>query len=121
MDKIVLHANNRAAGKKPNAGKSRCAERPERRGSLRHRFERYIFCATEFLFFQGELKDYSRGGLFVKTTKALPVGTIVTLALPYLDDKDNKCKGQVIRKTPEGIGIEFFADPAERATRLELL
>ncbi|HHP7235387.1 MAG TPA: PilZ domain-containing protein [Desulfobacterales bacterium] len=103
------------------AGKKECGGRKERRRSLRQPFERYIFCATEALFFQGELKDYSRGGLFIKTNKPLPVGTIVTLALPYLEDKKNKCKGQVIRKTPEGIGIEFFSDPAKRATRMELL
>jgi len=121
MGKIINRKRFNSNTAKSNCGKIERFDRQERRRSPRHRFERYIFCATRLLFFQGEMRDYNLTGLFVRTNKPLPVGTVVTLALPYVEDKNNKCKGQVIRKTPEGVGIEFFGDPAERVTRLDLL
>jgi len=120
MSKIAFRKRRQSNADNAAADKIVPICKHERRRSPRHRYERYIFCATRHLFFQGELKDYNLGGLFVKTAKPLPVGTIVTLALPYVADKNNRCKGQVIRRTSEGIGIEFFSDPAERTTRYDL-
>lgn len=119
MVKIIFRGHSASAQKKTTPCTVESKDQPERRRNPRHEYNRYIFCATDSLFFQGELLDYSRSGVFIKTNKPLPVGTIVTLALPYLEDKNNKCKGQVIRKTPEGVGVELFLDPAEKVTRLD--
>jgi Tfp pilus assembly protein PilZ len=93
----------------------------DRRNDSRSIYSRYIFYATRQHFFEGELKNYSRGGVFIKTPKILPVGTVVVMSLPYLEDRNNKCKGQVVRCTPEGIGIEFFKDPKDKISRKDLL
>jgi hypothetical protein len=36
------------------------------------------------------------------------VGEIITIALPYLNGKNTKCRGQVIWRNREGFGIELF-------------
>jgi len=38
------------------------------------------------------------------------VGEIITMALPFLSGKKVKCKGQIMRCTHEGFGIELFRD-----------
>ena len=57
---------------------------------------------------KGRLKDYSRSGLFINSKARLSVGDIITLALPFLKEKKVKCKGQIMRRTKEGFGIELF-------------
>ena len=41
-----------------------------------------IFFTTKSGFFEGELTNYNRHGLFIKTQEGLTVGEIITVALP---------------------------------------
>ena len=69
-----------------------------------------IFFVSKNGFNEGRLKDYSRSGLFIITKARLSVGEIITIALPFLNGKKVKCKGQILRCTKEGFGIELFAN-----------
>ncbi len=67
-----------------------------------------IFFTAKNGLYEGRLKNYSRSGLFIETTACLSVGEIITIALPHLNGKNIKCKGQIIRRNREGYGIELF-------------
>ena len=70
----------------------------------------HIFFVAKNGFNEGSLKDFSRSGLFINSKARLSVGEIITMALPFLNGKKDKCKGQIMRSTYEGFGIEFFRD-----------
>ncbi len=67
-----------------------------------------IFFTSKNGFYEGRLKNFSRYGLFIETTACLPVGEIITIALPHVDGKNIKCKGQIMWHNKEGCGIELF-------------
>ena len=69
-----------------------------------------IFFVAKNGFNEGKLKDFSRSGLFVNSKARLCVGDIITMALPFLKGNKVKCKGQIMRRTKEGFGIELFRD-----------
>jgi len=79
---------------------------------INHRkpYSGHIFFVTQNGFNEGRLKDFSRSGLFINSKTLLSVGDIITLALPFLKGKKVKCRGQVMRRTEEGFGIELFRD-----------
>ena len=66
-----------------------------------------LFAATNG-FNEGRLKNFSRSGLFINTKARLFVGEIITIVLPFLKNKEFKCRGQILRRTKEGFGIELF-------------
>jgi hypothetical protein len=70
----------------------------------------HIFFVARNGFNEGTLKDVSRSGLFINSKARLPTGEIITMALPFLYGKNDKCKGQIMRSTRDGFGIEFFRD-----------
>ena len=96
-------------------------EKSERRKDPRHRFSRYIFYATDNSFHEGKLRDYSRSGLFIESGSPLAVGEIITVALPYTEDINDKRKGQVVRQNDAGFGVEFFKDPSDKVIRADIL
>ena len=57
---------------------------------------------------EGSLKNFSRYGLYIATKAGLSVGDIITIALPHLNGKNIKCKGQIMWRNGEGCGIELF-------------
>ena len=67
-----------------------------------------IFFTSKNGFYEGRLNNFSRYGLFIETTACLSEEEIITIALPHLDGKDLKCKGQVMWRNKEGCGIELF-------------
>ena len=67
-----------------------------------------IFFVGKNGFNEGWLKDFSRSGLFIYTKSRLSAGEIITIALPFLNGKKVKCRGQILRCTKEGFGIELF-------------
>ena len=68
----------------------------------------HIFFVAKNGFNEGRLKDFSRSGLFINSKAHLFVGDIITMALPFLKGNKVKCKGQIMRRTKEGFGIELF-------------
>jgi len=75
---------------------------------LRKSYPSHIFFFAKSGFAEGRLKNYSRSGLFIESTVSVSVGEIITIALPYLNGKNTKCRGQVIWRNREGFGIELF-------------
>ena len=80
----------------------------ERRKVNRKSYSGNIFFTTKNGFCEGSLKDYSRHGLFIAASVSLSIGQIITVALPYLETKADKCKGQIMWCNKEGFGIELF-------------
>ena len=68
----------------------------------------HIFYVAKNGFNEGRLKDFSHYGLFIITKVRLPVGEVIAIALPYLKNKNIKVRGQILRRTKEGFGIELF-------------
>ena len=69
-----------------------------------------IFFVAKNGFNEGSLKDFSRSGLFIITKARLSVGEIITIAIPFVENKQVKCKGQIMRCAKEGFGIELFGN-----------
>jgi len=80
----------------------------EKRCNPRKPYSGHIFFSTKNGFHEGQLKNYSRNGLFIETTACLSVGEIITIALPYLENKLNKFKAQIIWRNHKGFGVELF-------------
>ena len=92
----------------------------DRRREIRYQYSRYVLYATKNRLYQGELRDYSLSGLFIMTNDKLPVGEIITVALPYSTNRNDKRKGQIVRSDIDGFGVEFFSNPEERIMRKDL-
>jgi len=82
----------------------------DKRINQRRPYSGEIFFVGKNGFNEGWLKDYSKSGLFIITKARLPLGEIITIALPFLNGKKVKCKGQILRCTKEGFGIELFGN-----------
>jgi hypothetical protein len=80
----------------------------ERRIEKRHACSEEIFFATQNQLYAGQLKDYGRNGLFIKTKKILPVGEIITVIDPHPDRGNKKREGQISWRNGEGFGVELL-------------
>lgn len=84
------------------------ADRVERRHHPRKPYSGRILFATKDRLFEGKLVNFSRYGLFIKTTEPLDVEEVLTIALPYSDARQSKYKGQIVWRNDDGIGVELF-------------
>ena len=71
-----------------------------------------IFFSTKDGFFEGDLENYSENGLYIRTSRLLPPGSVITIALPY-SDGHVKRQGQVMRADKNGFGVELFKEDSE--------
>ena len=61
---------------------------------------------TEFI------KNISCGGVFIETSESFSAGEHITLTFsPPNRNKPLRITGRVVRRTPEGIGVEFTTPP----------
>ena len=79
----------------------------ENRIDKRIPYSGHIFFSTNSGVFEGELKNYSTHGLFIKTDKYLAPGEIITVALPYVEGKQIKYQGHILWRNSEGYGVEL--------------
>ena len=63
--------------------------------------------------------NYSTHGLFIKTDEDLTLGEFITVALPYVEDKQIKFQGQILWRNSEGYGVELVRKRS--VTDLQLL
>jgi hypothetical protein len=77
-----------------------------------------IFIVAKDGFKEGRLKDYSKSGLFIITKTRLSIGEIITVAIPYANDKLIKCQGKIIRKDKDGFGIELIRKRSKANLRI---
>lgn len=80
----------------------------DKRINQRKVYSGHILFVAKNGFNEGRLMNFSRSGLFINSKARLSVGEIITMALPFLKGKKVKCKGQIMRRTKEGFGIELF-------------
>ena len=80
----------------------------ERRRENRYRYGGPVFFATCNSFHAGELLNYSNSGLFIKSEALLPVGELITVAVPYLVTNNHKRKAVVIWSEKDAIGVQFI-------------
>ena len=79
----------------------------ELRKEPRKHFIGSIFYATEQQLYEGEVKNYSASGVFVKTRGKFFVGQALNMALPYSKEKNSKRLGKVAWQNTEGIGVKL--------------
>ncbi|MBW2250005.1 MAG: PilZ domain-containing protein [Deltaproteobacteria bacterium] len=79
----------------------------ELRKEQRKPFKGTIFYVSDQQLYEGEVKNYSASGIFVKTSGRFNVGQTLNLALPYSKEQDSKRLGSVIWQNTEGIGVEL--------------
>ena len=80
----------------------------EKRIAPRKPYSGNIFFTSEDGLNEGRLKNFSRFGLFIETKAWLSVGDIITIAMPHLNSKSIKCKGQIMWRNRQGCGVELF-------------
>ena len=86
----------------------------ERRIEKRHACSEEIFFATQSRLYEGQLKDYGRNGIFIKTKEVLSVGEMITVVDPHPDGGNKKRKGQILWRNKEGFGVELYRHRNER-------
>ena len=102
--------------------KSNKEKNSEKRDNPRIEYAGHIFFITKQGFHEGDLTNYSKHGLFIRTSNILPVGSVITIGLPYLDGHVKR-QGQVVRAHKNGFGIELFreeSDPFQKVTLREM-
>ena len=79
----------------------------EKRTATRIPYSGHIFFTTKSGLYEGEIKNYSKNGLFIKTQEDLTLGDFITVALPYVEGKQIKFQAQILWRNTEGYGIEL--------------
>jgi hypothetical protein len=82
----------------------------EKRKAPRQKYSGHILFSTKDGLCEGDLENYSRYGLFIKTQKSLPVGEIVTFAIPYSKNVNYKRKGIIVWRNGKGFGVNLLEE-----------
>ena len=90
----------------------------ERRIEKRHTCSEPIFFATQKRLYEGQLKDYSRNGLFIRTKEALTVGEMITVVDPHPEGENLKRRGQILWRNTDGFGVELYRRRNETKNRV---
>jgi len=90
----------------------------DQRVDERRPYSGQIFIVAKDGFNEGRLKDYSRSGLFIITKTRLSIGEIITVAIPYTNDKLIKCRGRIVRKDKDGFGMELIRKRSKANLRI---
>ena len=93
----------------------------EKRKDNRYPFSRYVLYVTEKGLNQGDLVDYSYGGVYIRTRRIPNLGSTLIVAPPYSKDQNEKRKGMVVRTDDKGFAVEFFKDPETILFRTDLM
>ena len=80
----------------------------ERRKEARIPYSGCILFTADRRFYEAVLKDFSRHGLFIRTPEPFPIGQIITVALPYSENKNDKRKARIVWCNHEGFGVKFI-------------
>ena len=80
----------------------------ERRKHTRELFLTTVDYDVKGQSFKGFIQDISAYGVFIQTARKFKVGQEITVKLPLPNNKKFfKCKGKIIRITPDGIGMRL--------------
>jgi hypothetical protein len=89
-------------------------KRAEKRNSGRKYTKISVDYSVKDKFYSDSLENVSAKGAFIRTTRPIEVGDATTMVanIPGME-KNVKMKGKVVRRTKEGIGVEFFEEHKE--------
>jgi hypothetical protein len=90
----------------------------DRRIEKRHACSEEIFFATVKRLYEGQLKNYGRNGLFIKSKEIFSIGEIITVVDPHPDGENIKRKGQILWKNEEGFGVELYRNRNNRKNKV---
>ena len=82
----------------------------EKRTARRQKYSGHILFLTNEGLCEGQLENFCRYGLFIKTRKPLPVGKVVTFAIPYSKNINHKQKGVVVWCNEKGFGVNLLEE-----------
>ena len=90
----------------------------EKRGGKRNTDRRYFKVTVDYSvkdkFYSDTLENISPGGAFIRTTRPIQIGDSTTMvaSIPGMDG-NIKMEGKIIRRSEEGVGVEFFEEHKE--------
>jgi len=101
-------------------------EKETSKGARNHHRKPFIMVVDYVMqdrMYKDFIQDISAGGLFIETSQPFSVGQNVTLAFPLPNHQEHiKITGEVVRATPQGIGVKFkMADEDQEAMVKTLL
>ena len=80
----------------------------ELRKHPRRPFSKPVYFSADNRYFQGLIRDISRGGLFIQTADSVSLGNEIHLVIPNTKfDKDVMIKGKVVRLSAKGVAVKF--------------
>ncbi len=90
------------------------AKRDEKRNSDRKYIKVSVDYSVKDKFYNDTLENISPGGAFIRTTRPIKVGDSTTMVASIPSMKKNvKMKGKIVRRTEDGIGVEFYEEHKE--------
>lgn len=82
----------------------------EKRKAPRQKYSGHILFVAKEGIGEGKLENFSRYGLFIRTRKPLPIGEIVTFAIPYSKDINYKRSGVIVWCNEKGFGVNLLEE-----------
>ena len=85
-------------------------EKEASKGAREHHRKSFVMVVDYVMqdrMYKDFIQDISAGGLFIETSQPFSVGQDVTLTFPLPDHQEHiKITGEVVRTTPQGIGVK---------------
>jgi uncharacterized protein (TIGR02266 family) len=92
------------------------------RENIRKPYNMVVDYVVQDRFCNDFIQNISAGGMFIETRMPFLVGQDITLTFPLPKDRKHvKVAGEVIRKTPQGIGVKFKIDSEEQEKLIKSL
>ncbi len=92
------------------------------RENIRKSYNMVVDYAAQDRFCNDFIQDISAGGMFIETRAPFMVGQDIMLTFPLPKNRKHvKVAGEVIRTTPQGIGVKFKIDSEEQEKVIKLL
>jgi Tfp pilus assembly protein PilZ len=94
--------------KKSNIRENSLKDNKELRKHQRKAYSKPVSFATQDRIFEGLTKNVSPSGVYLESKENFEVGQIITLAMPFKNEKKFKIKGEVVWSDGRGFGIRFL-------------
>jgi uncharacterized protein (TIGR02266 family) len=94
----------------------------DRRKHKRKPFFMVVDYSTHDRAYKDYIQNISAGGVFIETRMPLSVGQVISLSFPLPDyQKYIKITGEVVRVSPQGIGVKFRMVDQEQEAMIKSL
>ncbi len=68
-----------------------------------------VDCEVQDRTYKYFIKNISENGVFIETEEPLAVGQDISITIPMPNQQEHTVTGEIIRTSPEGIGVRFKA------------